>query len=107
MTALRNSVQLIGRLSRDINLLHLSDGKPRAQTVLGTREIQYQENGERRVELQYHQLVGLDRVADRMSCMLKRGSSIAVSGRLVHRTFGEADNPKYRTEVQVQEFMMI
>jgi single-strand DNA-binding protein len=107
MNVLRNHVQLIGRLGQDIELRQMSDGTYLARGILKTREIYRDDAGEKTVDTQWHKLVGWGRVAEMMHATLAKDASVAIQGRLVHRTF-ERDQRKVNwTEVMVREFLQM
>lgn len=105
MNVLRNHVQLIGQLGKDIELRRASDGTFLARGVLKTREIYRDEDGEKTVDTQWHKLVGWGSVAEMMHATLSEGTPVAIQGRLVHRTFVQNENKVNWTEVVVREFL--
>jgi single-strand DNA-binding protein len=107
MNVLRNHVQLIGQLGQDIELRRASDGSFLARGVLKTREIYRDDRGEKTVDTQWHKLVGWGRIAEMMHATLCEGASVAIQGRLVHRTYLQDNQKINRTEVIVREFLQM
>ena len=107
MNLLRNHVQLIGQLGRDIELRRASDGSFLARGVLKTREIYRDDRGEKTIDTQWHKLVGWGAVAEMMHATLREGASVAIQGRLVHRTYLRDKQKVNRTEVIVREFLQM
>lgn len=106
MNQLRNHVQLIGNLGKDVELKQLRDGKAIARAVIATKEIYRNANGEKVVDVQWHNLVGWGKVAEIMPVLLKKGKQVAVQGKLAHRSFLDKEGKKrYVSEVIVSEFM--
>ena len=104
---MRNSVQLIGRLSREVDYRQTTAGDYIARVTLGTREVHRTSSGDKVVDVQWHQLVGWGKIAEMMHAMLRKGKSVAVHGRLIHRTYGDGEEKTFRTEIHVHEFMLM
>ncbi len=108
MNNLRNHVQLIGNLGKEIEFKQLGEGKSIARATIATREVFKNKNGEKVVDVQWHNLVGWDSIAEIMQVLLKKGKQVAVQGKLAHRTFeGKDGRKRYVSEVIVSEFMPI
>lgn len=108
MNNLRNRVQLIGNLGRDVELKSLDNGRVMARAGIVTREVYRNEAGEKMVEVQWHQLVAWGKLAEMMHVMGKKGKEIAVQGKLTHRKYEDKDGAvRYTSEVVVSEFMLI
>ncbi len=108
MNNLRNHVQLIGNLGKDIDYKRLGEGKSIARATLATREVFRNKQGEKVVDVQWHNLVGWDSIAEIMQVLLKKGKQVAIQGKLAHRSFEGKDGKKrHITEVIVSEFMPI
>lgn len=107
MNVLRNHVQLIGQLGKNIELRQASDGTYLARGVLKTREVYRDDAGEKTVDTQWHKLVGWGTIAEMMHATLSEGASVAIQGRLVHRTFVQNERKVNWTEVVVREFLQM
>lgn len=108
MTNLSNSVQLIGNLGRDAEFKQTESGKKLAKVSIATKDIYKDKKGEKNVEVQWHNLIGWDRVAEGMEVYFKKGKSVAVKGKLVHRSYEDKNGQKrYMTEVVVREYMLL
>jgi len=106
MNNLRNKVQLIGNLGKDIEWKQLDNGNSIARATIATKEIYKNADGEKVVDVQWHNLVGWGKVAEIMNVILKKGKEVAVQGKLTHRTYEDKDGQKrYISEVIVSEFM--
>lgn len=106
MNQLRNHVQLIGNLGKDVEFKQLKGGKAIARAVIATKEIYRNPQGEKVVDVQWHNLVGWGKVAEIMPVLLKKGKQVAVQGKLAHRSFEDKNGHKrYISEVIVSEFM--
>ena len=108
MNALRNRVQLIGRLGQDPEVKQTKNGRTLARFSLATTEIYKNSQGERQEETQWHPIVVWGERAEIAGKYLRKGKEVALEGKLVHRTYDDADgNKKYITEVVVNEFLML
>jgi len=108
MANLRNSVQLIGRLGRDPEVKTFDSGKKLATFSIATSSTYRNQKGEKVEETQWHNLVLWDKLADIASQYLKKGSEVAVEGKLVHRSYEtSAGEKRYITEISVNDLVML
>ncbi|HEY9047027.1 MAG TPA: single-stranded DNA-binding protein [Ohtaekwangia sp.] len=108
MANLRNSVQLIGRLGRDPEVKTFDSGKKLATFSIATSSTYRNQKGEKVEETQWHNLVLWDKLADIASQYLKKGSEVAVEGKLVHRSYETSAGEKcYITEISVNDLVML
>jgi len=106
MNNLKNTVQLIGNLGRDVELKEISNGSKVAKFTLATNDFYKNNKGEVIKETQWHSIVAWGKTAETMAKILKKGSSVVLQGKLVHRTYEDKDgNVKYTSEVKVNEFI--
>ena len=108
MNNLRNNVQLIGNLGKDVEYKQLDNGNAIARVSIATKEVYRKNDGEKQVDTQWHQLVAWGKVAEIMQVVLKKGKEVAVKGKLSHRSYTDRNGErKYRSEVVVSEFMLM
>jgi single-strand DNA-binding protein len=108
MFTLRNTVQLIGHLADHPEVKQTENGKTMARFRIGTKENFRDANGEKTSETQWHRLVAWGKTAEIIQQYLKKGSHVAVDGKLVHRQYTDKVGLKrYVTEIQVNEMMML
>ena len=106
MNNLRNKVQLIGNLGKDVEFKELENGNAIARVTIATKEVYKNPKGEKIVDVQWHNLVGWGKVAEIMQVLLKKGKEVAVQGKLTHRSFEDRQGQKrYISEIIVKEFM--
>lgn len=107
MKSLRNSVQLIGRLGKDPEVKSFGD-KKKAAFSIATSDSYKNAKGEKVEDTQWHNLVIWGRLADVAGKYLKKGSEVAVEGKLVHRVY-ETDKGEKRfiTEINVNDLVML
>lgn len=108
MNNLRNKVQLIGHLGKEVEFKALENGSALARVSIATKEVYYNQKGEKVVDVQWHYLVGWGKLAEMMQVMFKKGKEVAVEGKLTHRTFEDKEgNTRYLSEIVVNEFMLL
>ncbi len=95
-----NSVEMIGNLTKDVELRHTQTGKSVAKfTVAVNRTIKGQ-NGEERQIADYIPVVAWGYLADAAPQELHKGSLVYVEGRFTTRSYEAQDGTKrYTTEV--------
>lgn len=108
MNALRNKVQLIGRLGKDPETFHFDEGKTKCVFPVATNETFRNGSGERVERTQWHDVVTWGGLAEVSSQFLKKGSEVAVEGRLSYRTYEDAEgHTRYVTEIVAGEMLML
>lgn len=108
MNALRNKVQLIGNLGMDPEVKTLESGKKLAKVSIATSESYKNAKGERITETQWHNLVAWGKTADIVEKFLKKGSEVAIEGKLINRNYIDKEGVKrYITEIEVSEVLML
>jgi single-strand DNA-binding protein len=108
MNTFNNSVQLIGHLGKDVELRTLENGNKMSKVSIATNEHYKNANGDRQEKTLWHQLVAWGYVAERMHLILKKGSFVAVKGKITYNSFeGKDGQRKYITQIQVNEFHLL
>lgn len=107
MTSLKNSVQLIGRLGNDPEIKTFESGKKMASISLATNETYTNNKGEKVEDTQWHNLVAWGKKADIAEKYLKKGSEIAIEGKLINRSYEKDGVKKYITEISLNEILML
>ncbi len=108
MTNLKNSVKLIGHLGKDPEVRTFQSGKKMASLSIATTDSYKNQKGEKVEDTQWHQLVIWGKLADVAGQYLKKGSEVAIEGKLVHRAYETANGEKrYITEINVHDMLML
>ena len=108
MNNLRNSVQLIGNLGRDVDLITFDSGMQKASIRLATNDYFKNNQGEKVNKTEWHNLVAWGKKAEHMSKLLRKGNEVVVHGKLTHRSYEDKDGvTRYVSEIVVQEFLKI
>jgi single-strand DNA-binding protein len=107
MKDLRNRVQLIGNLGMNPEVKKFDNGSALTKFSLATTQTYNNAKGEKVKETQWHNLVIWGKMAETAGKYLKKGSEIAVEGRIEYRTYEKDGQTKYITEIVVSDFMMM
>ncbi|MEP6674844.1 MAG: single-stranded DNA-binding protein [Ferruginibacter sp.] len=107
MYALKNKVQLIGHLGNAPELINTESGKKLAKFSIATNESYRNAAGEKITETQWHHVIAWGKVAGIAEKYLKKGTEVAIEGKLVNRNYLDKEGTKkYVTEVQVSELLL-
>ena len=107
MNSLRNNVQLIGRLGNDPEIHSFESGKKKAMFSLATNETYYNNKGEKVTDTQWHNVIVWGKKADIVENYLKKGAEIALSGKLINRSYEVDGTKRYVTEISLNELLMM
>ena len=108
MNTLRNKVQLIGNLGQNPEVKELNGGKKVAKFSLATNETYRNKAGEKVTDTQWHNLVAWGKTAEIIEKYLKKGSEVAIEGKLLNRNYTDKEGVKrYVTEIQVSDLLML
>lgn len=108
MYALRNKVQLIGRIGMAPDIRTTPQGKKWARFSLATHETYRNAQGEKVTETQWHNLVAWGKLAELAEKYLIKGKEVAIEGKLVNRSYEDKDGTRrYVTEILVSEILFI
>lgn len=107
MNALKNSVQLIGRLGNDPEIKTFESGKRMAVFSLATNETYYNNKEEKIEETQWHNIVVWGKKSETVENYLKKGSEIALQGKLVNRSYEKDGDKRYITEIVLNDMLML
>jgi single-strand DNA-binding protein len=108
MNALRNKVQLIGRLGQDPDVKTLDSGKKVAHFTLATNDNYKNADGLRTEETTWHSIVAWNGLAEISSKFLKKGKEVCIEGRIAYRTYTDKNGAaKNITEIIASEMVML
>lgn len=106
MNALRNKVQLIGRLGADVEMKSFDGGNQLARISVATNESYKNKEGEWVDNTTWHNVVAWGKTAELANQLLKKGSEVALEGKLSNRSYDDKEgNKKYVTEVVMSNFL--
>lgn len=100
-----NSVSLVGRLTRDVDLRYTANNKATVTTTIAVDSDYKNQNGER--EADFISLVFWGKSAELLAQYAGKGRLISVQGRLKTRTYDKDGTRVYVTEVIVNTFNLL
>ena len=108
MNAIRNRVQLIGRLGQEPEIFSFEDGNKLAKFSMATDDSYKDKEGNKVERTQWHNVVvrgGLTKIVENY---VTKGQEIAVEGKLTNRSYQDNDGIKrFITEVQCNELLLL
>ena len=105
---MRNKVTLIGNLGQNPEVKELNGGKKLAKFSLATNETYRNKAGEKVTDTQWHNLTVWGKTADIVEKYLKKGSEVAIEGKLLNRNYTDKEGVKrYVTEIQVNDLVLL
>lgn len=108
MNAIRNKVQLIGRVGQDPEIVNLEKGNKVAKFSMAINESYINSKGEKIENTQWHNVVAWGKTAEIVERFVNKGKEIAVEGKLNNRTWEGKDGQKhYATEVLCSELLLL
>ncbi|MDX9902531.1 MAG: single-stranded DNA-binding protein [Bacteroidales bacterium] len=108
MNALRNKVQLIGRLGQDPDLRTLESGKKVAHFTLATGGSYKSADGSKIEETTWHSIVAWNGLAEISSKFLRKGREVCVEGRITYRTYTDKNGiQKSVTEIIASDMVLL
>ena len=108
MNALRNKVQLIGRLGQDPDIRLLDSGKKVAHFNIATNGSYRNAEGNRVDETTWHSIVAWNGLAELTSKYLKKGREVCIEGRISYRVYTDKNGQqKNVTEVVASDMVFL
>ncbi|MCK5846419.1 MAG: single-stranded DNA-binding protein [Bacteroidales bacterium] len=108
MKNLRNNIKLIGNLGNEPTIRKYKNGSQKAILILATDENYNKHNGEYKIAKQWHTLIVKGPLVDIVEKYVQKGMRLSINGRITSRSWKDkAGNAKYRTEIEVNELLML
>jgi len=108
MNALRNRVQLIGRLGQDPEVKTLESGKKVTNFTMATNETFKGVDGNKTEETTWHNIVAWNGLAEISSKYLKKGKEVCIEGRISYRSYTDKNGvPKSVTEIVASDLVLL
>ena len=103
----QNRVQLEGVCPFDPEWREIVKGRAVARFTIGTKERYKNASGADVEDTTYHTVVAWGSVADDVRDQIKKGTKLAIEGRLVHRIYkGKTGTKRYVTEIVLSSFQL-
>ena len=104
---MKNKVQLIGHVGQDPEIKQLENGRV-ANFTIATNESYTNAKGEKVEQTEWHRVSAWGKTVEIIEQLLKKGSHVAIEGKLTHRSYDDKDgNKRYITEVVANELVML
>ena len=102
-----NKVFLIGRIASDIEMLTTQSGKKVCRISLATNRVWKGQDGSKREETNFHNIVLWERLAEIVNNYLSKGSILLVEGRIQNRSWEDKEGKKrYTTEIIAESIQL-
>src|SRR5512141_747582 len=103
-----NKVMLIGNLTRDPEMRYTPQGAAVCTFGVATNRNWTTESGEKKEDVEFHNVVAWNKLAEICSQLLKKGRKVYVEGRLSTRSWQAQDgSQKTRTEVVITDMVIL
>ncbi len=103
-----NSVNMIGRLTRDVELNYLQDGRAASKTSIAINEYYYDQTGNKQEITTYVDLQFYGRLAEVANQFLSTGKQAGISGKLRRDNWVSQDGQKkYRYYILVEKLDLL
>jgi single-strand DNA-binding protein len=108
MNALRNKVQLIGRLGQDPEIINFADGNKMAKFSLATDDSYKDKEGKKVERAYWHNIIVKGGLVKVVESYVNKGQEIAVEGKLTTRSWEDKEgNKRFITEVVCNELLLM
>ncbi|MEQ8423203.1 MAG: single-stranded DNA-binding protein [Balneola sp.] len=104
---IRNQTHLIGNLGQDPEVRTFESGKKLATFTIATNETYTNNKGEKVTDTQWFNVAVWGKQAENVEKILKKGSTVALNGKLVNRSYEKDGETRYVTEIQMNEFLSL
>jgi single-strand DNA-binding protein len=102
-----NKAFIFGNLTRDQELRSLPSGTAVVSFGVATNRTWKDKNGEKKEEVQFHNIVVFGKQAEIAKQYLTKGSSVFIEGRIQNRTWDAQDGTKKnKTEIVAERFQL-
>ena len=103
-----NKVMLIGNLTRDPEMRYTPQGTAVCTFGVATNRNWTTESGEKKEDVEFHNVVAWNKLAEICANLLKKGRKVYVEGRLATRSWQGTDGTqKQRTEVVISDMVIL
>ena len=108
MNALRNKVQLIGRLGQNPEIRTLDSGKKVAHFNIATNETYRNADGSKAEETSWHSIVAWNGLAELSSKFLSKGKEVCIEGRISYRSYTDKNGIQRNvTEIVASDLVLL
>ena len=103
-----NKVQLIGNLTKDVELRYTPSGAPIASFTVATNRDWKTDGGEAHSETEFHRVIAWQKLGELCSQLLRKGTKVYIEGRLSTRTWTDKQGvDRQSTEVVAEDMIVL
>lgn len=103
-----NKVMLIGNMTRDPEMRYTPQGTAVCTFGIATNSSWTNDAGEKKENVEFHNIVAWNKLAEICAQLLKKGRKVFVEGRLTTRSWQGTDGTqKQRTEVVINDMLIL
>jgi single-strand DNA-binding protein len=103
-----NKVMLIGNMTRDPEMRYTPQGTAVCTFGIATNSSWTNDAGEKKENVEFHNIVAWNKLAEICAQLLKKGRKVYVEGRLSTRTWqGQDGAQRNRTEVVINDMLIL
>ncbi|QQG41457.1 MAG: single-stranded DNA-binding protein [Candidatus Woesebacteria bacterium] len=103
-----NRVMLIGNMTRDPEMRYTPQGTAVCTFGIATNSSWTNDAGEKKENVEFHNIVAWNKLAEICAQLLKKGRKVFVEGRLTTRSWQGTDGTqKQRTEVVINDMLIL
>jgi single-strand DNA-binding protein len=101
-----NQVNIIGRITRDIELKALPSGVKVGTFSIATNRVWFDQDKVKQEDVEFHNILAWGKQAETLATYAHKGDLIYIGGRLQTRNWEDKETQKkmYRTEIVVEAF---
>lgn len=104
MSNMQNRATLIGYAANDPEVRSFESGRSNAKLKVATHDRYKNAEGEWADETQFHTVLFWGKLGDYVGAQVKKGDALALSGKLIHRSYTDAqDIKRYSAEIVADE----
>lgn len=108
MNTLRNHVQLIGNVGAEPEIKNTVNGKTFAKISLATNRVFRGENGEKKTQTNWHNLIVWGKQSSIVERFVTKGTEIAVNGTINSTIYlDQKGNSRQKTEIVVRDMKIM
>ena len=108
MNAIRNKVQLIGRLGQEPEIISFDNGNKLAKFSMATDDSYKNKEGEKVERSYWHNVIVRGGLVSVVENYVSKGQEIAVEGKLTNRSYETKEGEKrYITEIVCSELLLL
>src|SRR6185369_16610364 len=103
-----NKVELIGNITKDVELKYTPTGAAVCSFSIATNRQWTTDSGEKKEDAEFHRIVAWNKLAELCGQLLAKGRKVYVEGRLQTRKWtGQDGVDKYMTEVIINDMIIL